>query len=73
MSRDKPVLRALKLLIQDAIQERKTLRLQYEARDQKPAKRNVDPYAIHLRNGNLYVIGYCHLRKDIRTFVVDRM
>jgi predicted DNA-binding transcriptional regulator YafY len=60
-------------MIQDAIQERKTLRLQYEARDQKPAERNVDPYAIHLRNGNLYVIGYCHLRKDIRTFVVDRM
>lgn len=59
--------------IQDAIQERKTVRLQYEPRDQKPAERNVNPYAVHLRNGNLYLIGYCHLRKDIRTFLLDRM
>ena len=60
-------------IIQDAVQERKTLRLQYEARDQKPAERAVNPYAVHLRNGNLYMIGYCHMRKDIRTFLVDRM
>jgi len=60
-------------VIQDAIQERKTLRLFYEPLDQRPAERDVDPYAIHLRNGTLYMIGYCHLRKDIRTFVVDRM
>jgi predicted DNA-binding transcriptional regulator YafY len=33
----------------------------------------VNPYAVHLRNGTLYLIGYCHTRKDIRTFVVDRM
>jgi len=60
-------------IIRDAIQERKTLRLQYEPRDQKSAERDVDPYAVHLRNGNLYMIGYCHMRKDIRTFLVDRM
>lgn len=59
--------------IQNAIQERRTLRLQYEPRDQKPAERNVNAYAIHLRNGNLYMIGYCHMRKGIRTFLVDRM
>jgi predicted DNA-binding transcriptional regulator YafY len=60
-------------IIHDAIEERKTLRLQYQPRDQKPAERNVNPYAVHLRNGTLYLIGYCHTRKDIRTFVVDRM
>jgi predicted DNA-binding transcriptional regulator YafY len=60
-------------IIQDSIQERRTLRLQYEPRDQKAAERNVDPYAVHLRNGNLYMIGYCHMRKGIRTFLVDRM
>jgi predicted DNA-binding transcriptional regulator YafY len=60
-------------VIQDGIQERKAVRLQYEPRDQKPAERNVDPYAVHLRNGNLYMIGYCHMRKGIRTFLVDRM
>jgi predicted DNA-binding transcriptional regulator YafY len=41
--------------------------------NQKPAERRVDPYAVHLHNGTLYLIGYCHMRKAIRSFVVDRM
>jgi predicted DNA-binding transcriptional regulator YafY len=60
-------------VIQEAIEERKVLQLLYHPRDQSPAERRVDPYAVHLHNGSLYVIGHCHLRKDIRTFVVDRM
>jgi predicted DNA-binding transcriptional regulator YafY len=60
-------------IIHDAIHERKTLQFVYHPRDQTPAERRVNPYAVHLHNGSLYVIGYCHMRKDIRTFVVDRM
>ena len=60
-------------IIQDAIQERKSLQLVYHPRDQAPAERKLNPYAVHLHNGSLYMIGYCHTRKDIRTFVVDRM
>jgi predicted DNA-binding transcriptional regulator YafY len=60
-------------VIQEAIEGRKVLQLLYHPRDQSPAERRVNPYAIHLHNGSLYVIGHCHLRKDIRTFVVDRM
>jgi len=60
-------------VIQEAIEGRKVLQLLYHPRDQSPAERRVNPYAVHLRNGSLYVIGHCHLRKDIRTFVVDRM
>jgi predicted DNA-binding transcriptional regulator YafY len=60
-------------VIQEAIESRKALQLFYHPRDQTPAERKVNPYAVHLHNGTLYVIGYCHLRKDIRTFVVDRM
>jgi predicted DNA-binding transcriptional regulator YafY len=60
-------------VIQDAIQERKTLKLVYHPRDQTSAERKVNPYAVHLYNGNLYIIGYCHTRKNVRTFLVDRM
>ncbi len=60
-------------VIQEAIEGRRVLELLYHPLDQSPAERKVNPYAVHLRNGTLYVIGYCHLRKDIRTFVVDRM
>ena len=71
--KDYGVYREFIKVIQDAIQERRTLQLQYHARDQAPTLRKVNPYAVHLHNGTLYLIGYCHMRKDIRSFVVDRM
>jgi predicted DNA-binding transcriptional regulator YafY len=60
-------------VIHEAIEGRKVLQLLYHPREQEPGDRRVSPYAVHPRNGSLYVIGYCHLRKDIRTFIVDRM
>ena len=60
-------------VIQEAIEGRKVLQLLYHPRDQAPAERRVNPYAVHLHNNSFYVIGHCHLRKDIRTFVVDRI
>lgn len=60
-------------VIQEGIEGRKVLQLLYHPRDQSPAERKVNPYAVHLHNGSLYLIGHSHLRKDIRTFVVDRM
>jgi predicted DNA-binding transcriptional regulator YafY len=33
----------------------------------------VDPYKVWFYDGTIYVIGYCHLRDDIRSFVVDRI
>ncbi|MGH7846614.1 MAG: helix-turn-helix transcriptional regulator [Candidatus Binatia bacterium] len=71
--KDYGVYREFVKAIQDAIEQRKTLQLLYHARDQAPTERKVNPYAVHLHNGTLYVIGYCHTREDIRTFVVDRM
>ena len=40
---------------------------------EKKAKRKVDPYRILFFNGTFYVIGYCHLRKDCRTFALERI
>jgi predicted DNA-binding transcriptional regulator YafY len=60
-------------IIEEAVEGRRVLQLLYHPRDQAPGERKVSPYAVHHRNGSLYVIGYCHLRKDIRTFIVDRM
>src|SRR5438093_10822029 len=47
-------------VIQEAIEGRKVLQLLYHPRDQSPAERRVNPYAVHLHNGSLYVIGHCH-------------
>jgi len=35
--------------------------------------RIVDPYAFKLSFGIWYLVGYCHLRKEIRTFRIDRI
>lgn len=35
--------------------------------------RSVDPYRIWYFNGTFYLVGYCHLRQEIRIFAVDRI
>jgi predicted DNA-binding transcriptional regulator YafY len=42
------------------------------ARDEV-TKRKVDPYGLTFRFGTWYIIGHCHLRRDVRTFAVDRI
>jgi predicted DNA-binding transcriptional regulator YafY len=71
--KDYGVYREFIKVIQEAIERRKTLHILYHALNQKPAERRIDPYAVHLHNGTLYLIGYCHMRKAVRSFVVDRM
>ena len=39
----------------------------------KESRRKVDPYALRFLDGTIYLIGFCHLRKEVRTFVVDRI
>jgi predicted DNA-binding transcriptional regulator YafY len=39
----------------------------------KITERQVDPYALVHRNGWWYLVGYCHLRNEPRTFRVDRI
>jgi predicted DNA-binding transcriptional regulator YafY len=36
-------------------------------------RRVVDPYGLVYRSGLWYMIGYCHLRADLRTFRLDRI
>lgn len=42
------------------------------ARDEV-TRRKVDPCGLTFRFGTWYIIGYCHLREDVRTFAVDRI
>lgn len=39
----------------------------------EPVERGMDPYALVYRWGWWYVIGYCHLRQEVRSFRVDRI
>ena len=39
----------------------------------KTSRRIVAPYKLWFFDGTFYMLGFCHLRKDIRLFAVDRI
>jgi predicted DNA-binding transcriptional regulator YafY len=57
-----------------AIREHRSVSMHYQSSQMPhPAQRGMDPYALVHRWGWWYVIGFCHLREEIRTFRVDRI
>lgn len=60
--------------ITESIAAKTALALRYYVfhRD-KEEEREIDPYHLFYQGGAWYVVGYCHFRKDIRTFRVDRI
>lgn len=47
--------------------------LYYSMWRKKETWRKVDPYCIWFFNGTFYMIGYCHMRKEVRIFALDRI
>lgn len=57
-----------------AITRHRTVEMRYyTASRDRTTRRKVDPYHIRYAAGALYLIGYCHLRSDVRMFAVDRI
>ncbi len=57
-----------------AIVEEKKIRMVYFSMGrQAKSRRTVDPYRLRHVEDTLYLIGYCSLRKGVRTFAVDRI
>jgi len=64
-----PTLHALRQCIGD----RRRVRLSYHSFARQDTCREVDPYALTFQWGLWYMVGFCHLRKGLRTFRVDRI
>ena len=47
--------------------------MSYRARDGSATEREVNPYGIGYLYGAWYVVGHCHMRKDLRSFRLDRV
>jgi predicted DNA-binding transcriptional regulator YafY len=64
---------ALRTLI-EAIDVKKTVVARYRPLAPKRQKRlrKLDPYHLRVAGDGVYIIGFCHLRKSIRTFLLDR-
>jgi len=59
--------------LRDCMAEGQPVHLRYHSFSRVETERVVDPYALSFRWGNWYLIGYCHLRQEMRTFRVDRI
>jgi predicted DNA-binding transcriptional regulator YafY len=59
--------------IEEAIVEEESLQMVYKSPNGKQSSRKVDPYTLWYADGRLYLIGWCHLRREFRTFLVDRV
>lgn len=57
-----------------AIAKKRTVQLRYfSASRARMTRREVDPYKLWYASGGLYLVAYCHLRKDVRLFAVERI
>lgn len=61
-------------ILSQAIAKRYTVQMRYfSAGRRRTTRREVDPYRLRYVDGGLYLIAYCHLRKDVRMFAVERI
>jgi predicted DNA-binding transcriptional regulator YafY len=57
-----------------AIREHRSVSINYQSNQvPHPTQRGLDPYALVHRWGWWYVVGFCHLRDEVRTFRADRI
>lgn len=60
--------------LSQAITRAQTVQVRYfSASRGRVTRREVDPYRLWYASGGLYLVGYCHLRKDVRMFAIERI
>jgi predicted DNA-binding transcriptional regulator YafY len=64
-----PIMSALR----ECIAERHGIRILYKGFTREETEREVDPYALTFQWGLWYLVGFCHMRQQMRTFRVDRI
>ncbi|MBC7247372.1 MAG: YafY family transcriptional regulator [Actinobacteria bacterium] len=58
----------------EASVKRRTVRFTYRSLgSSRSQERSIDPYGLYFDRGAWYVVGYCHLRGEVRSFRVSRI
>ena len=60
-------------LLCTATQEHRRVRMAYQSRSDEQTEREFDPYGLVYRAGRWYIVGWCHLRRGLRSFRLDRV
>ena len=69
-----PALKDLIESLTDAVASEKSVEIEYRTKtEEKYQSRIIDPYGILYWSNKWYVIGFCHLRGEIRSFRVERI
>lgn len=61
------------VVLSTAAQARQRVHLRYRTAQRADSTRDFDPYGLAWRGGRWYVVGHCHLRRDVRSFRLDRI
>jgi predicted DNA-binding transcriptional regulator YafY len=61
------------VLLSGAVHEHQRVHLAYRSAQQDATEREFDPYGVAWRGGRWYAVGWCHLRRDLRSFRLDRI
>lgn len=61
------------LALSAAARSQQRVRLRYRSAQGDETERDVDPYGVAYRGGAWYAVGHCHLRRDLRSFRLDRV
>jgi predicted DNA-binding transcriptional regulator YafY len=72
-SRDYTPYHDLMATLRDCMANDLRILIRYHSFARIESDRKVDPLALSYRWGNWYLIGYCHLRRELRTFRIDRI
>ena len=59
--------------LSSAAQSRTRVHLRYRAPNNASTARDFDPYGLAWRAGRWYAVGHCYLRRDLRSFRIDRI
>jgi predicted DNA-binding transcriptional regulator YafY len=60
-------------IVEEAIKNHRIIKLRYNSIESGEIDRDVEPYFLIFINKAFYFVGYCHLRRDLRTFRTDRI
>ena len=61
------------LALSNAVQLRRRVHLYYRSEEDHATERDFDPYGLAFYQDKWYTVGYCHLRRDLRSFRLDRI
>jgi predicted DNA-binding transcriptional regulator YafY len=60
-------------LLCGATQDRQRVRMAYRSQKAEQTEREFDPYGLVYRAARWYIVGWCHLRRGLRSFRLDRV